>query len=347
MEICEIMPRPNCHRKACNRARYDLAALLTRRRLPLLNGMSFCSRFCLGAHFEDETRAWWNRLQQERERRIPRPRLGSILLETAQITQQQLDEAVARQRAERHGRLGEWLIRLGFVDERQVTLALSKQFGLPLLKLSDSDTPSEAARLIPGMVASRSRLLPVGYDEPHDALRVAVSGPVSFSFLEAVRRMLGKGVISYLGDESSIESLIRRWYQPEELDFTLRRTFDALEDLREIVNAVVDSAVEHRCENIQAVLLDSCFWIRLDVDGYSEHLVYSHSALPSGGGAGIDAGARSFGTAGSRDGAVLAQRSRQELPPGFGNCISMLATARKIEEDRRRLDGMHIAFDKH
>jgi hypothetical protein len=344
------MSRPNCQRKACNRARFDLAVLLTRRRLPLLNGLSFCSLFCLRTQFEDEIRARWHRLQQERDRRIPRPRLGSILLETAQITQQQLDQAIARQREERHGRLGEWLIRMGFLEEHQVTLALSKQFGLPLLKLSDTDAPGEAARLIPGMVASRSRLLPVGYDEPHEALLVAVSRPVSFSFQEAVRRMLGKGVISYLGSESSIENLIRRWYEPHELDFPLLRSFQSLDDLLEIVNAVVESAVEHRCDNIQAVLLDSCFWVRLDVNGHSEHMVYGQSTPPSERAARVEEGAGSFGATAPDNHAVLAQRNRQELPRGIGNWMSVtaqkLATARKIEEGHYPSDGMHIALNK-
>jgi hypothetical protein len=215
--------------------------------------------------------ARWKRLLLERERRFPRPRLGSILLDNALITPEQLREAVARQREAQEGRIGEWLVRLGFVEEHQVALALSRQFGLPLLKLSDSDPKTPAAELIPGKVAKSSRVLAISYDEQKDSILMAVGAPVSPLSQEAVRRMLHKSVTAYLGDTAAIDTLIERWYEPEDLDLTGSPTFGSLAELREIVSSVIRASVERRAENLTLELLDGCFWARMDWAGHSEH----------------------------------------------------------------------------
>ncbi len=211
-------------------------------------------------------------------------------MQTAFVTREQLDEAVRMQTKMQEGRLGEWLLRLGFVDEYQVTAALAKQYGLPLINLKNPDADSYAVRMIPGKVAKRSGLVPVGFDDDQSHLRVAVCAPVDFQFQEAIRRMVRKGIAPYIGAQSAIQQLWERYYEPEELDLSNIPTFSSLDELLVVGNDVLTSAIENRALDIQAELLRDFFWIRLDYPEethhhffqYDEPVTPAHLPLPGG-----------------------------------------------------------------
>ncbi len=62
-------------------------------------------------------------------------KLGDLLLKANVITQEQLDTALKDQREE-GGKLGEAIVRLGFVTEDDITETLSQQYGVPSINLS-------------------------------------------------------------------------------------------------------------------------------------------------------------------------------------------------------------------
>ncbi len=241
----------------------------------MYEGNTFCSDSCLQAHFEGELNGKWRRLQMEKNRTFPRPKLGTILMQTAFLTRDQLDEAIRRQNETREGRIGEWLLRLGFVEEHQVTAALAQQFGLPLINLNNSNANTDAIRMIPGKVAKCSGLIPVGFDDSQ-TLRVAVSGPVNFNSQEAIRRMVHKGIVAYIGDQSAIERLLERSYDPEELDLSNSPTFSSLEDVIDVGNEIIATAINNRAQDIQAELVHDFFWVRLDYASESHHYFFRY-----------------------------------------------------------------------
>jgi hypothetical protein len=249
--------------------------------VPRFEGHTFCSEACLHAHVRDEFVQRWHNMQQEKNRRIPRPKLGSILMQTASLTREQLEEAIRLQKLTREGRLGEWLLRLGFVDERQITVALAKQCGLPLIDLKNSEAKSNAVNMIPAQVAKCSNLVPVSYDDGQDSLRVAVSGPVNFNLQQALRRMIGKGISTFIGDDSAIQSLLASWYQPEALDLSKAPVFSLLDEFVEILRDIVSAAVSHKATNLQAELLEKYFWARLDNGSGPRHYFYRYISSPA------------------------------------------------------------------
>jgi hypothetical protein len=237
---------------------------------------------------EEDLKAKWRRQQLEKTQTIPRPKLGTILMQTAFITRAQLEEAVEHQKKSREGRIGEWLCRLGFVEEHQITEALARQYGLPLINLRRSIANEDAVRMIPGKVARCSSLIPVGFDDDQSALRVAVCGPINFNSQEAIRRMVRKGIVAYIGDQSAIQELLHRLYDPEDLDLNNVPTFKSLEGLIEVGNEMVARAVQLRAQNIQAELVQQFFWIRFDFPSESHHHLFRYvsedarrEALPS------------------------------------------------------------------
>jgi hypothetical protein len=242
----------------------------------------FCSDSCLWKHFESELNDKWRRLLLERDRRIPRPKLGTILMQTAFVTRDQLDRAIKLQNQTREGRIGEWLLRLGFVEEHQVTAALARQYGLPLINLKNASANTDAVRMIPGIVAKCSGLIPVGFDDGQRSLRVAVTAPVNFNSQEAIRRMVRKGIVAYIGDQSAIQQLLVQWYKPEDLDLTNIPTFSSLEDLIELGREMIATAIRHRAQDIQAELVQDFFWMRLDFSSESHHHFFRYASIPTG-----------------------------------------------------------------
>jgi hypothetical protein len=272
------MPRYHCHRKECTRIRSEFSIFLNRRRPPQYEGNTFCSDGCLQMHFESELTEKWRRLQMEKDPKIPRPKLGTILMQTAFVTRDQLDEAIRLQNQTREGRIGEWLLKLGFVEEHQVTAALAQQYGLPLINLDKSDPNSEAVRMIPGKVAKCSGIVPVGFDDRQTELRVAVTAPVNFTSQEAIRRMVKKGIVAYIGDQSAIQRLLEQLYEPEDLDLSTIPTFSSLDDLIEVGNEIIATAINHRAQDIQAELVQDFFWMRLNFPTESHHHLFRYAA---------------------------------------------------------------------
>lgn len=272
------MPKYQCYWKECTRIRSEFSLFLNRRRPPKFEDHVFCSDDCLYSYFKNELNDKWHRLHAKPERKIPRPKIGTILMQTAFVTREQLDEAIRMQTKMQEGRLGEWLRRLGFVDEHQVTAALAKQYGLPVINLKNPDTNTDAVRMIPGKVAKRSGLVPVGFDDDQSNLRVAVCGPVDFQFQEAIRRMVRKGIAPYIGDQSAIQQLWERYYEPEELDLSNVPTYSSLDELLEVGYDVITSAIENRALDIQAELLRDFFWMRLDYPEETHHHFFQYDA---------------------------------------------------------------------
>ena len=80
-------------------------------------------------------------------------RLGELLTKASLITQDQLKEALRVQK-ETGGKLGETLIKLGFVSEEDITECLSQQFGVPSINLQHFEIDSSVIKLIPGDVVA-------------------------------------------------------------------------------------------------------------------------------------------------------------------------------------------------
>lgn len=77
-----------------------------------------------------------------------RKRLGDLLVDEKVISQVQLDNALEAQHSSGR-KLGETLIRLGFLTEQKMLSFLSQQLSLPLIDLSRAQIDGEAVQLLP------------------------------------------------------------------------------------------------------------------------------------------------------------------------------------------------------
>jgi hypothetical protein len=143
--------------------------------------------------------------------------LGDRLLESGVITRSQLDAALEHQSTAPHRRpLGRTLVELGFVNDRDLSHALSVHLAIPVLPFALADARADAIASIPAAVAHRHRALPcriVG-----GSLLVATGNPLPASVLDELSRASGRPVLLYLAAEAEVEAALRTHYGAPPVD---------------------------------------------------------------------------------------------------------------------------------
>src|SRR3990167_680120 len=87
--------------------------------------------------------------------------LGAVLQEMGLVSEAQLNRALAEQK-KTGDLLGKTLVKLGFITEDELVKSLSKQLGIPLVKISDHVLDTKVVRIIPEDVARKFKVIAVG-----------------------------------------------------------------------------------------------------------------------------------------------------------------------------------------
>lgn len=141
-------------------------------------------------------------------------RLGELLTEAGLITQAQLDEALAGQRASGR-KLGAELIARGFIGEFEFAQILSNQLSIPWVSLKKIPFTRDLLSLIPAEVAERYNLVPVYIRTSRgkaDTLFVALDDPMNQEALSVIAEITGMRVKPMIVPPSEIRDAIRVYY---------------------------------------------------------------------------------------------------------------------------------------
>src|SRR5947208_15912988 len=90
-------------------------------------------------------------------------RLGDLLVREGLITREQLEKALQEQK-QNGTRVGYNLVKLGFVQETELTKMLARQFKMPAVDLSRFEVDPKIVNLIPGDIAIKNLDLPIKRD---------------------------------------------------------------------------------------------------------------------------------------------------------------------------------------
>jgi len=140
-------------------------------------------------------------------------KLGEILVSAGVIDQFQLRSALGEQQRW-GGRLGITLIKLGFLDERDLVQALAGQLGLPVAHLEGKRIQSEILDLVPVEVAERSMCIPLFLREEHGrkTLFLGMEDPCDLQVMDELAFRTGMAVRPVLMGPSEICEGIDRFY---------------------------------------------------------------------------------------------------------------------------------------
>ncbi|MDE2027057.1 MAG: hypothetical protein KGK03_00620 [Candidatus Omnitrophica bacterium] len=135
--------------------------------------------------------------------------LGEILVQRKRITREQLDAALKRQK-EKGGIIGEVLVGLGFLDERDIVVALVIQCGLPYIAVNKYAIDPQIVRLIPRDVAEKEKV--IALDRIGDVLSVVMCNPLSDEQKSSLEHLTHCRVATFISTKAEIEEAIARNY---------------------------------------------------------------------------------------------------------------------------------------
>ncbi len=139
------------------------------------------------------------------------PLFGQRLVERGIITQQQLNEAIHKQQTTMsHRKIGEILVRLGYLSKSHITEGLADQLGVTIVRLSDREIPERIRGLVDGSIATLYRVIPIGEEGPE--LVVATADPTNINNLDNLERLLERPIKPVLASPEEISHALGKYY---------------------------------------------------------------------------------------------------------------------------------------
>ena len=209
--------------------------------------------------------------------------ITQILMDKGLLAPEQLDEAIALQKAEGL-RLDRAIVQLGFLTEQQLLEVMAEQLHLPLLSLSDVTIDAQTLRALPPKIVYRKRLIPISRE--NGTLNVATSDAFDLYAFDDIRLLTGLNIQPVLALRDDIEKIIKTHYGlgGDTLDEMVGADdlqvgdigADAGEDLLEmaqeasvikLVNEIILEAVNERASDIHIEPYEHNLSIRYRIDG--------------------------------------------------------------------------------
>ena len=140
-------------------------------------------------------------------------KLGELLVKDALITVAQLEKAIALQRQD-GGRLGEILVKFGFIKEEQMVAAVGRQLNIPYFTLGTGmlkpAVDQGLERLIPEEFALKNLILPLS--RTLKSLTIAMYDPLDIIVLDNLRRLTGCDINPVIATRADIMKAIEELY---------------------------------------------------------------------------------------------------------------------------------------
>lgn len=223
-----------------------------------------------------------------------RKRLGDMLVEAGIITNDQLMEALGKQK-ESGKRLGEILVDLRFTDEMEIAEAMAQQMKIPVAKIREAKLAPEVIALLPENAVRKYHVVPFQLDENNpNILWVAMSDPLDIiaaddlsiitnmqiEVMAAAASDVTYAIEKYYGNEQSAKLADSFAQERMEKDKKLKgdkedEGNDEVENspIVLLVNKIIEQAVNERASDIHIEALEDEVRIRYRIDGAMQEIM--------------------------------------------------------------------------
>ena len=168
-------------------------------------------------------------------------KLGEILVREGLITLDQLKKALLEQKSSGM-RLGYTLVKLGFIEETEVTKSLARQYRMPAVDLSRFEVEPKIVKLLPPDIAVKHTVLPLKREGR--TLTIAIADPNNVTAIEDIKFITRCDVFPVIAGEYTLRNAIDRYYQQSDAQLqSLLKSVEAAEDL-EVVEEEQDEDVK-------------------------------------------------------------------------------------------------------
>lgn len=209
-------------------------------------------------------------------------RLGDILVEAEKITSYQLAQVLKAQKT-MGKKLGEIIVELNILEEKDIIDAIEKQTGIKKVNLNDIEFDKRVIKLLSQGLCEKYTLIPFGIEE--NKLKIAFSDPLNIYAVDDISISTGFEVESYISDKASIRKFIQVHYSSEKMNLAAeelsRESLESqyisinVEDLDDVKSApavkmveyLFANAVEMRASDIHIEPFENEIRIRYRIDG--------------------------------------------------------------------------------
>jgi type IV pilus assembly protein PilB len=201
-------------------------------------------------------------------------------------------EALAYQ-GEKGGLLGQILVEMGFVTEKDRNLALAYQAGMDHVDVGSAEISSAVVKLIPAQMANAYRIMPLEYDEESKTITVAMASADNFRATDDLRMLMGFNVVAKITEPGQIDKALMKHYgvETESLAELINEMADDVElglgggartesidedsirqqadssPVKRLVNMVLLEAIRNRASDIHFEPFEKEFKMRYRIDG--------------------------------------------------------------------------------
>jgi len=138
-------------------------------------------------------------------------RLGEVLVHEGFCTEEQVKEAMIKQ--SNFGlKIGETMIKLGYLTEKELLLGLHLQLGYDIVKENElMDLDIDIVSMIPEPYAIENRV--IALREEGDGMVVALADPENLTVLDSLKKILGKNIKPELIADTVLHDTIEKYYK--------------------------------------------------------------------------------------------------------------------------------------
>ncbi|MES2790284.1 MAG: ATPase, T2SS/T4P/T4SS family [Planctomycetota bacterium] len=221
-------------------------------------------------------------------------RLGQILVDLGYLTEDQLWDVLEQQKQSPGEVIGRVAVRLGLVNEAQISEALAEQWGMQVVNLPETNVPAKVLELVPETMASLYKILPIAMKD--NVLTVAMADPQNIAALDDLRNFLGYDVRGAVSNEAHVQEAIERYYAGREegiedvlrdieeqmgedhtkiggFDLTSQEELAEAAPIRKLLNMVLLLAIRDQASDIHLEPFEDEFKIRVKADGVLYEMV--------------------------------------------------------------------------
>ena len=185
-------------------------------------------------------------------------RLGQVLVQEGLLTREQLAQGLAEAKSSKL-RLGYVLVKLGLIQEIEITKVLARQYRMPAVDLSSFQVDSKIVRLIPAEMAVKNVVLPLKREGR--TLTVAMADPTDIGLLEDLKFITRYDLFPVIAGEYTLRGLIEKHYdvasaEQEQLTNILRDMEEMDEsDVEVLADEEDDAATQAQIDDAPVVKL--------------------------------------------------------------------------------------------
>lgn len=211
-------------------------------------------------------------------------RLGDLLKTAGLINEEQLQKALEIQKTTRQ-RLGTVLIDSGIITEQDFIDAMSQQLGIQYVDLTKEHIPTEMARILPKNIAKKHSVVPLRLNR--DELVLAMVDPMNFVAIDEVRTATRKRVSPRIAQSAAVDRAIATLYGNEgaaraieamrsEAGGAQAQQEAAAQEIADesvtaptvrLVNSIIERAVTERASDIHMEPREKEMVVRMRIDG--------------------------------------------------------------------------------